>query len=254
MKTIEQRFREKVRIDESGCHIWTGAISTTGYGSFNAGGTRKTGFKYMGAHRFSYELANGKISENMYLDHLCRVRACVNPDHLEMVTPQVNAIRRIDVPRVTGFFKCGHPFSEENTYSNSKKRKATRCSTCCSEKDKQKRRAKGLKRVPNKMREQIYARSGGFCERCGAHMLPVSMVIHHRRLKKHGGLDEMSNLIGITASCHNLSTNSIHLNPEKSYENGYLVSAYADPKETPFLKHGSTWVYLDDLGNYIPSA
>src|SRR5262245_28915102 len=61
----------------SGCLLWTGRISGQGYGGINVDG------KPLRAHRLAYELAHGPIPPGLTLDHLCRVRTCVNPDHLE---------------------------------------------------------------------------------------------------------------------------------------------------------------------------
>lgn len=76
-------FAARYRVDAAGCWIWTGHIAPTGYGRY--------GLLY--AHRLSVELARGPIPDGMHVDHLCRVRACVNPDHLEVVTQQENNIR-----------------------------------------------------------------------------------------------------------------------------------------------------------------
>jgi hypothetical protein len=65
------------------CWLWIGAIKESGYG--NHGGT--------GAHRFMYQLLVGPIPPGLQLDHLCRVRNCVNPAHLEPVTPSENVRR-----------------------------------------------------------------------------------------------------------------------------------------------------------------
>ena len=72
------RFWAKVdKTDE--CWLWTAGTNYDGYGQFWVDG------KYMGAHRFSWELANGPISGRK-LDHRCRVKRCVNPDHLRVLT------------------------------------------------------------------------------------------------------------------------------------------------------------------------
>lgn len=65
------------------CWLWMGAV-TDGYGSLRFAG------RQFRAHRFIYALLVGEIPEGMTLDHLCRVRHCVNPAHLEVVTPQEN--------------------------------------------------------------------------------------------------------------------------------------------------------------------
>lgn len=74
-------------VDNNGCWIWKGRLDQKGYGHMNIG--RKT----IGAHRYLYELHIGKIPEGMQLDHLCRVRNCVNPNHLEIVTNKENSWR-----------------------------------------------------------------------------------------------------------------------------------------------------------------
>lgn len=72
------------------CWLWTGAPSNSGYGHYKVGG------KAIKAHRAVYELLVGPIPEGMQLDHLCEVKLCVNPDHLEPVTHQENARRHYD--------------------------------------------------------------------------------------------------------------------------------------------------------------
>lgn len=80
------RWESKVERSPS-CWFWTGAISRSGYGNF------WTGESYVSAHRWSYEHFVGPIPEGLDLDHLCRVRNCVNPAHLEPVTRQENLRR-----------------------------------------------------------------------------------------------------------------------------------------------------------------
>ena len=82
-----QRFFSKVNLVDS-CWAWTDHLAY-GYGVFSIRGT------VWKAHRFSYLIFNGPLASNLELDHLCRNRACVNPDHLEQVTRRVNFERGI---------------------------------------------------------------------------------------------------------------------------------------------------------------
>lgn len=102
------RFKSRVQQRPDGCWEWLGHIDRAGYGGYKSGG------HYWMAHRFAYETLVGPIPEGLEIDHLCRVRACVNPDHLEPVTHTVN-IRR----RFTDYTHCvnGHEFTEANTYT-----------------------------------------------------------------------------------------------------------------------------------------
>lgn len=115
--TAEQRFWAKVRKGDV-CWNWTGAISSGGYGNFYTGGGRAAA-RHVHAHRFAYELLIDPIPEGMCLDHLCRNRKCVNPDHLEVVTRGENVLRGDTLAgRAARATKCkhGHPFDVANTY------------------------------------------------------------------------------------------------------------------------------------------
>lgn len=74
----------------SGCWIWAGTTQRNGYGHHRYGGR---GGPSELAHRFSYRIHKGEIPNGFDLDHLCRVRCCVNPDHLEPVTRKENINR-----------------------------------------------------------------------------------------------------------------------------------------------------------------
>lgn len=105
-------FWSHVRTEDSDCWIWTGALSVGGYGKWKP--PRQFPIQTYLAHRVAYYLHKGDIPEERpHLDHLCRVRPCVNPDHLEPVT-LVENLRR----GRTLITHCpsGHEYSEVNTY------------------------------------------------------------------------------------------------------------------------------------------
>jgi len=74
-----------------GCWYWKGALTRGGYGTYSTviDGVRRQVL----VHRLAYELRNGRIGSGLQIDHLCRVRHCVNPKHMEPVTPRVNTLR-----------------------------------------------------------------------------------------------------------------------------------------------------------------
>ena len=83
-RPLEDRLMDRVvRVD--GCWVWTGAVSTGGYGRIGIDGNRLAQ-----AHRVAYQLYVGPIPEGLHVDHLCRNRLCVNSDHLEAVTQAEN--------------------------------------------------------------------------------------------------------------------------------------------------------------------
>lgn len=81
--------RKKVRylVDNNNCWIWQLHIAKDGYGKDSISGVP------VPAHRKEYERVKGKVPKGLFLDHLCRVRACINPDHLEVVTHTENVRR-----------------------------------------------------------------------------------------------------------------------------------------------------------------
>ncbi len=108
-----ERFLAKIIIAEVGCWEWTANLYWNGYGEFWDGN------KYIRAHRFSYEWFKGEIPDGLQLDHLCRNRACVNPDHLEVVTSRDNILRGIGFAvKNASATHCshGHPYDLFNTY------------------------------------------------------------------------------------------------------------------------------------------
>ena len=97
--------------------------------------------------------------------------------------------------------------------------------------------------------QTVLARANGYCERCGKPSL--DLALHHRKLKSRGGKDEISNLVAICHPCHNLGTDSIHLNPTKATVKGWMVPTYADTEKYPLHLPDSRIVRLDNEGNYI---
>ena len=138
-RPVIDRFLEKVETTES-CWLWRGFVDPGGYGHIWYSG------RPWRAHRVAYELYVGPIPEGLQLDHLCRVRHCVNPAHLEPVTFQENirrspiAINRIHAAKT----HCirGHEFTPENTRLNSKGYRACRT---CKRVDSRRRRQEGRK-------------------------------------------------------------------------------------------------------------
>lgn len=86
---IIKRFLSKV-IKTDNCWIWTGCKNSNGYARFNDGVVAKA------AYIVSYEIFKFDVTQGMHIDHLCRNKICVNPKHLEEVTPQENLKRMWD--------------------------------------------------------------------------------------------------------------------------------------------------------------
>ena len=107
-----ERLLSKRRI-EGDCWIFTGATTRNGYGSMWDG----QHIEY--THRLAYRELVAPIPPGMQIDHLCRVRACFNPAHLEAV-PQAENLRRSPLTWTANRSKThcprGHEYSEENTY------------------------------------------------------------------------------------------------------------------------------------------
>jgi hypothetical protein len=92
LPTVMERMMAKISIDENGCWNWTGT-KNKGYGSicfYRRGGV---GSREKLAYAAMYELKVGPVPNGLELDHLCRNRACCNPDHLEPVTHRENILR-----------------------------------------------------------------------------------------------------------------------------------------------------------------
>jgi len=113
---IENRFS----VNADGCWIWNGCVSADGYGQMRFRG------KTVYVHRFICEHFHGPISAGLCVDHLCRVRRCGNPNHLEATTISTNNFRGEQSLRTT----CpkGHAYTSENTRRDKDGHK--RCRAC----------------------------------------------------------------------------------------------------------------------------
>ncbi|MHB8409821.1 MAG: HNH endonuclease signature motif containing protein [Acidiferrobacterales bacterium] len=124
MNDIERLDARVIRNSESGCWLWTGQINSSGYGVLSWRGKKRL------AHRVNYELRIGSIPSGLELDHLCRKRSCVNPEHLEPVTRRVNLLRGetiiADQVKRTHCPK-GHPYDAENTIIEGPRRQCRAC-------------------------------------------------------------------------------------------------------------------------------
>ncbi|MGH3029276.1 MAG: HNH endonuclease signature motif containing protein [Gaiellaceae bacterium] len=143
------------------CLIWTGSLSSHGYGVLRAEGRTQR------AHRFAYELAYGEIPKGLHIHHQCENPPCVNPEHLEAVSPRVNWERGNGGTTGANARKThcpqGHPYSEENTYRPPGRSNHRICRICraeASQRDYQRNKAardasrRDWRRAnPDKMRE-----------------------------------------------------------------------------------------------------
>ena len=98
------------------CMLFAGSVNTDGYGILFDNG------KQLRAHRVVYEHYNGEIPNGLHIDHLCRVRLCTNPDHMEAVTNVTNILRG-EAPSAQNARKThcseGHEFTDSNTHYRS---------------------------------------------------------------------------------------------------------------------------------------
>lgn len=119
-------FEKSYIVDANGCWRWQRTLDRDGYGRFKMpDGT------YPMAHKASVLLHGGEVPVGKQVDHLCRVRDCVNPSHLEVVTPGVNVLRSNGLAAINAkktVCKSGHLLDSANTYVTPNGRR--NCRTC----------------------------------------------------------------------------------------------------------------------------
>lgn len=118
------RFGTKIRIADSGCWEWTASLAN-GYGQYAIKTSRPK--RNRSSHRFAYEWFVGPIPAGMQIDHLCRNRACCNPEHLDVVTNAENSRRGAHGRLVTACVN-GHEYTPKNTRIRANGRRA--CKEC----------------------------------------------------------------------------------------------------------------------------
>jgi HNH endonuclease len=126
-------------VTESGCWIWMGEITKShGYGVVN--GQLPNGRRIDYVHRIFYERFKGAIPKGFTIDHLCRVRCCANPDHLEPVTIGENVLRgnstSANHSRKTHCIH-GHSLSGDNLYFVRTRPNTRICQTCMTKRRKE---------------------------------------------------------------------------------------------------------------------
>lgn len=102
------RFKGKTVENSTGCWLWQGPLDRDGYGTFYFRRRNRR------AHRVGYFLLNGPIPEGLVINHTCRNRACVNPQHLHLVDVSANAMKDSSSPAYVNSQKTicprGHPY------------------------------------------------------------------------------------------------------------------------------------------------
>ena len=105
------RLRKKTDTLRDECWHWTGQVARDGYGRMSVDGRKQM------VHRLAYAVWIGPIPDGLEIDHLCMVKVCINPAHLEAVTRRENMLRQPRIGARAAQTECihGHPYTAENT-------------------------------------------------------------------------------------------------------------------------------------------
>jgi hypothetical protein len=149
--TWELRFKAKVDFgsEYDDCHLWRAATDSDGYGKF-----RMPNGQVKGAHIIAWETANLRpVPEGWHVDHLCRIRRCCNPDHLEAVEHSENTMRGEGfTAKNAAKTHCphGHEYTPENTRWHHNSRE---CIACIRQRDRERRQAQRAERDYDRARD-----------------------------------------------------------------------------------------------------
>lgn len=131
---MRDHIKANTTIDANGCWVWNLGLNPDGYGALWWSGISSK------AYRVAYVAFVGDVAEGLVIDHLCGVRACCNPSHLEPVTQQVNlqrsAATRASENAIKTHCPSGHEYNDENTHIY---RNMRYCKACKSERARAKR-------------------------------------------------------------------------------------------------------------------
>ena len=125
---LERLERLSIPEPNSGCVLFLGYLDKDGYGRI-----RGVDGPVVSAHIAAYRAEVGPIPDGFWIDHLCRVRCCINTSHMEAVPPRINTLRGNTIAAAYSsrdVCLSGHLFNEKNTYMQ---RGARRCRTCTNE-------------------------------------------------------------------------------------------------------------------------
>lgn len=265
------------------CLMYIGADNGNGYGQFRYNGAN--GY----AHRYAWERVNGPIPEGLTVDHLCRVRKCVNVEHLELVDGPTNT-RRAAATRTR--CKNGHEYTDENTRIRRGRRECIVCDKKAKERSGFKRTiaylgtpdsrlkydqavmadvisairkaemtiAQGARAVgcnPNYLGRRVWEETKRAVldrdECCALCQSRDSLDVHHRHARGAGGSANSRTSFGmdnLITLCR-IHHREVEANPDWARSVGLRVDAGQDPLAVPVMRNGQS-VLLDDAGGIRP--